>query len=51
MLLSAFCIAMDAAFLHADNGDSDQTARMRSLIGVFVGHTCHKVHFLTWRFI
>ena len=29
-------IAKDAKFLHADNEDSDQTARMRKLIRVFV---------------
>ena len=36
-------------FLHADNEDSDQTARMRRLIWVFVGRTCKKVRFLTFR--
>ena len=30
-------------YLYADNEDSDQTARMRSLICVFVGRTCQKV--------
>ena len=30
--LGAFCIVKDAKFLHADNEDSDQTARMRRLI-------------------
>ena len=30
--LGVFLIAMDANFLHAENEDSDQTARMRSLI-------------------
>ena len=35
--LDAFWIAKDAKFLHADNSDSDQTARMRSLIWDFVG--------------
>ena len=29
--------------LHADNEDSNQIARMRSLIWVFVGRTCPKV--------
>ena len=43
--LDAFCIAKDANFLHADNEDSNQTARMRRLIGVFVGCTCQKVNF------
>ena len=38
-------IAMDAKCLHADNEDSDQTARMRSLIRVFVGRTYQMVHF------
>ena len=33
---------------YADNEDSDQTARMRSLIWVFVGRTCQKLHFLTF---
>ena len=37
--LSADLIAKDAKFLHADNEDSNQTARMRSLIWVFVGCT------------
>ena len=30
--LGAFCIAKDAKFLHADDEDSDPTARMRRLI-------------------
>ena len=30
--LGTFCIATDAKFLHADNEDSNQTARMRRLI-------------------
>ena len=30
---------MDAKYRHADNVDSDQTARMRSLIRVYVGCT------------
>ena len=34
--LCAFWKAKDAKFLHADNEDSDQTARMRRLIRVFV---------------
>ena len=48
--LGAFWIAKDAKFLHADNEDSNQTARMRRLIWVFVGRTCQKVRFLTLRF-
>ena len=31
---------------NAPNEDSDQTARMRSLIWIFAGHTCRKLHFL-----
>ena len=38
--LSAFWTAKDAKFLHADNENFNQTARMRRLIGVFVGRTC-----------
>ena len=34
--LGAFRKAKDAKFLHADNEDSDQTARMRNLIRVSV---------------
>ena len=45
--LGAFWIGKDAKFLHADNEDSDQTARMRRLIWVFVGHKCQKVRFPT----
>ena len=37
--LGAFRMAKDARFIHADNEDSDQTARMRRLIWVFVGRT------------
>ena len=47
--LGAFCIAKDAKFLHADNEDSNQTARMRSLIWVFVFRKCQWVHLLTLR--
>ena len=47
--LGVVWIAKDAKFLHADNEDSDQTARMRSLIRVFVGRTFQKVRFLTLR--
>ena len=49
--LSAFWIAKDAKFLHADNEVSNQTARMRRLIRVFVGCTCQKVRFLTFRLL
>ena len=49
--LGAFSIAKDTKFLHADNEDSDQTARMRRLIWVFFGRTCQKVRFLTLRLI
>ena len=34
--MGVFWIAKDEKFLHADNEGSDQTARMRSLIRVFV---------------
>ena len=47
--LGAFKIANDAKFLHADNEDSDQTVRMCSLIGVFVGRICQQVCFLMLR--
>ena len=43
--LGAFRIAKDAQFLHVYNEDSAQTARMRSLIWVFVVRTCQKVRF------
>ena len=43
--LGAILIAKDAVF-HADNEDSDQTARMRRMIWVFVFRTCLKVRFL-----
>ena len=46
-LLGAIWIAEDAKFLHADNEDSDQTARMYRLIWDFDGRTCQKVRFLT----
>ena len=45
----AFWIDKNAKFLHAVNEDSNQTARMRRLIWVFVGGTCRKVRFLTSR--
>ena len=38
--LAFFWIAKDAKFLHAENEDSDQTARMRRLIWVFVWRIC-----------
>ena len=34
---------------NAPSEDSDQTARMRSLIWIFAGRTCPKVHFLMLR--
>ena len=37
--LGTFRIAKDAKFLHVDNEDSDQTARMRWLIWVFIVRT------------
>ena len=49
--LGAFWIAMDLKFLHGDNEDSDQIARMRRLIWVFVGRICKKVRFLTFRVV
>ena len=48
--LGAFWIVKDAKSHHADIEDSDQTALMRRLIWVFVGRTCEKVDFLTFRF-
>ena len=36
--MGAFSIAKDRKFLHADNQDSDQTARMRKLIWVRWAH-------------
>ena len=47
--LGAVGTTKDAKFLYADNEDSDQTARMRRLIWVFVGRTYQKVRFLTLR--
>ena len=44
--LGAFCIAEDAKFVHANNENSNQIARMRRLIWVFVRHACQKVRFL-----
>ena len=45
--LGTFLIAKGARFPHADNEDSDQTARMRRLI--FVGSICQKVRFLSFK--
>ena len=39
------------AIQNAPSEDSDQTARMRSLIWIFAGRTSPKVRFLTFRFI
>ena len=44
--LSAIQTAKGVKFLQADNKDSNQTARLRRLIWVFVGRTCPKLHFL-----
>ena len=41
--LCVFGIAEDAMFLHADNGDSDQTTWMCRQIWAFIGCTCQKV--------
>ena len=38
--------AKTAEFLDADNKASDQIAWVCRLIGVFIGDTCHEVHFL-----
>ena len=49
-----FCEALVRIFIVrilADNEDSDQTARMRRPIWVFVWRTCQKVRFLTFRII
>ena len=46
--LGTFWVAKDAKFLHAENEDSDQTARMRSLIRVFVERISLKVRFPTF---
>ena len=45
--LGTFWTANDAKFLHADNEDSDQTARSHRLIWVVVGLTCPKGRLLT----
>ena len=49
--LGALWIAKNAMCFHADNEDSNQTARMRCLICVFFGRTYQKVRFLSFRFI
>ena len=49
--LVAFWIVKDAKFLHADNENSNHTARMRRLIWVIVGHTCQKIRFLPARLL
>ena len=43
--LGVFLIAKDAKFLHVDNEDSNQIARMRKLFLVFIVRTCQKVRF------
>ena len=48
---TAFWIAKNAFFFHADNEDSVQNVKVRMLIWVFVGSTCQTVHFLTFRLI
>ena len=48
---ASFWIAKDARVIHADNEDSDQTARMRKLIWVSVGRTYQKARFLMMRFV
>ena len=45
----SFWIAKNAKFLYADNKNSDQTARIRRLLWVFVGRTCPKLRFPTLR--
>ena len=47
--LGAFWIANYAKFLHAANEDSDQIARMRRLILIFVLRIYQKVRFHTFR--
>ena len=46
--LCALCVATVPMLLHADSEYSDQTARMRRLICVFVVRICHKQVF-SWR--
>ena len=42
-------VAKDPNFLHAVSENSDQTERMRKLILVFAGRTCHFVGFVVSR--
>ena len=49
--LGTFWIARDAKFLHSDNEDSEQTARIHRMICVFVMRICEKVRFLPLRLI
>ena len=49
--LGEFGIVKEAKFLHVDNGDFNQTARMHRLIWVFVRRTCQKICYLTLGFI
>ena len=48
-LLGACLVTKDGKFLHADNEDSDPTARMRRRIWVFVGRPFQMVRFLPLR--
>ena len=43
--LGAYWIAKVAKFLHADKKNSNQTARMRRLTGVFTGGSYQKVRY------
>ena len=46
---SSFCalwVALDQRCLHANSKDYDQTARIRMLVLVFAGRTCHFVCFV-----
>ena len=42
-----FWIAKDVKFIHTGNKESDQIARIRRMIWVFVGRTRQKVRFLS----
>ena len=42
---------MDMKFFHVEKNDSDQTGWIHRLSGVFAGHICQKVHFLTLWFV
>ena len=52
-VISVFVVRMknsaSMAIQNMTSEDSDQTARMRSLIRIFAGHTCPKLSFLTLR--